>query len=249
MPMIEGTADSYEPSYSNSDYETSDGYIPLTPPEESEGEIEYALQDAVDAASTIMQTGHYTCDINMVFEGNGQTGEMPMYTTADPTLGTYVKASVFGIITEGIYKPDGAVVLLDEDTKTFVNTTAEEAGSSVSTDPTATMNITNEPLTKADVVTWNGEKCYRFYVTPEMMTSSNGSDTYIYVDSETGLMCGMYTEQMGAKNTTYIAISDDADMSKFEVPADYTEITLEEYRAQMSTKMSALCSAGSASAE
>ena len=111
------------------------------------------------------------------------------------------------------------------------------------------MNITNEPLKKADVVTWNGKKCYRFYVTPEMMVSPSGSDYYIYVDSETGLMCGMYTEQMGTKNTTYITISGDADTSKFEVPADYTETTLEDYRAQLSAKMSALFSVGSASAE
>ena len=236
MPMVEGVVDSYEPTYSDSGFETSDDYTPLAPPEESEGEAEYALKNATDAMSAIIQTGRYTCDINMVFEGNGQTSEMPQYAAADPDLGTYLKANVFGITSEGIYKPDGTAILLDAETKTFVNTTTEEAGANVSNDPTASMNITNEPLTKADVVTWNSKKCYRFYVTPEMMTSSSGSDTYIYVDFETGLMCGMYTEQMGTKNTAYITVSGDIDASKFEVPTDYTETTLNSLISNISSR-------------
>lgn len=208
--------------------------------------VEISFTDTINNMKNVLGGDTYTFNMeyNMIY--GEQEMKMKMVVAQDPALGTYSDTNMLFVVTRMIKRPDGSLIIIDDANKSYVTTTEEESGTQISTDTSSAFIPVKEDITTADLVQFpdGSKQYYRFFITKEnMMTTdsgdneseagSDGSDAYIYFDAETLSMTNMYMNTQGTEVKAYIDVSADVDASLFELPADYKEITFEEYQTNL----------------
>lgn len=236
--------------------ETSETEAPETTPDESTSEtesgtaasgeeipgdtvinagVECSFETVMNNTSDFLKNGSFSYDMTADMVYSGQTVQMKTLMVRSAEKGTYTDMDMIFMKMKAIYFNDGKVVIILDDSKQYVVTDTAESGMSANTDTSTGLVPVKEPVNTADLVQLeNGKKAYRFLITKENNASEDASaDIYVYADSDTMLLCGMYTVQNGTSQKAFITLSENVDESYFEIPADYTEITMEEYQKKM----------------
>lgn len=163
----------------------------------------------------------YTIDVEVSIESEEISMDMPMVVSTDGT-NTYMDMSVMGITMECLIL-EGTTYVLDSDNKVYYVDETGDVASSIDTGIDIDEFVGMKDNVKgACKVTLDGKEYIRLAVEEEGTTSYvyllDGNFVYIASDGESG-----------ASKMTFNRLEASADADLLKLPADYTEITLDEY--------------------
>lgn len=187
---------------------------------ETVGESFEASEDVFKSVKELAEAKAYTFDLNMVVSGDGMEFETPVVLTADGD-NSYMKMSILGISMEQLVL-DGQAYVLDSENKVYY-----KVESSDESDVSIDMNVEDilsfgDSVKSANKVTIGDAEFDRYEVE---------------LDGETGFAYFfnneiMYLAGTGADGSSLIVfntLSANANADLLKLPADYNEITEEEY--------------------
>ena len=204
-----------------------------------EGE-EISFTETINAMKDVTSGSTYTFGMNYGMTYGDQEMKMSILIAQHPELGIYSDTDMLFMSTKMIKRPDGSLIIIDDANKNYVLTTEDESGTMISNDTSQAFVFVKEDVTTADLVQFpdDPKNYYRFFISADNMAGSDESesssgDVYMYFDAETLYLTNMYMVAQGSEVKAYITISAEVDSSLYEIPADYTEISFEEYQKQM----------------
>lgn len=204
-----------------------------------EAGVACSFEHVMTNTTEFLKKDSYSYDMTSDMFTSEQTVQMKNLMVRSADKGTYSDMDMIFMKMKAIYFNDGRIAIILDDSKQYVLTNADESGMSLSTDTDSGIVPVKEPINTADLVQFdNGKKAYRFLITAENNASEDTTyDIYVYADADTMLLCGMYALQNGTSQKAYITLSENVDDSYFEIPADYTEITMAEYQQKLLESM------------
>lgn len=203
------------------DIEVSLSTDPDAPLGETVGEEVELSEDIFANLKALEGAKEYTMDVNATMSSEGMTMEMPMYVTTDGT-NTYVNTSVFGMSVESL-SLDGVNYVIVDDEKAYCK--MEDGSSTVDASAEDVTQMLDGALA-AEKVTLEGEEFIRVKYENE---DAEGSYGFGYFKDGNVYFMAMVSEESGNMLMVVNELSTKANADLLKLPADYKEITEEEY--------------------